>query len=112
MITLVKKLLEDGSECKKCREVSERLQANDEMKYIDRIVFADERNPDSEGFKLAQQFNVDLAPFFIVEHHQQTHVYTSYFEFRKKELRIKSDKEEETDAFSSDTTVDDDLYLF
>ena len=32
-IVMVKKIMEDGQECKKCREVSERLKQNDEMQY-------------------------------------------------------------------------------
>ena len=82
-ITMVKKLLEDGSECKKCREVTERLQSHNEMNKIDYVAYADVREPDSEGFKLAEQYNMDITPFFIVEDNGRENVYKTYLELRK-----------------------------
>lgn len=82
-ITMVKKILEDGSECKKCREVTERLNAHNEMNKIDRIAYADVREPGSEGFKLAEQHNMDITPFFIVEDNGTESVYKTYLELRK-----------------------------
>ena len=90
-ITLIKKILEDGSECKKCREVSERLTENNEMDRIDHIVFADVRDAESEGFKLAEKFNIEVAPFFIVENEGEEKVYTSYMQLRKQVFNAKPD---------------------
>ena len=83
-ITMVKKILQDGSDCKKCREVAERLEANNEMKHINRIVFADVRDETSEGFELALKHGVEVAPFFIVEDKGNTAIYKSYMQLRKQ----------------------------
>ena len=82
-ITMVKKLLEDGSECKKCREVTERLKAHNEMVKIDHIAYADSHESESEGFKLAEKHNMDTSPFFIVEENGKENVYKTYLELRK-----------------------------
>ncbi len=93
-ITMVKKLLEDGSECKKCREVTERLNAHHEMNKIDRIVYADVRDPGSEGFKLAEKHNMEITPFFIVEENGEETVYKTYLELRKNAFNQAPDAED------------------
>ncbi|NNM00983.1 MAG: hypothetical protein HKO62_09555 [Gammaproteobacteria bacterium] len=65
-ITFVKKLLADGSPCGKCVDVQQRLDAGDWMRYVDHVAVADERDSDSEGMRLAQEFDVKRAPFFII----------------------------------------------
>jgi hypothetical protein len=81
-ITLVKKIKADGSPCRKCAEVVERLDKAQLLARIDRVVVADERNPDSEGMQLAGRYNVDRAPFFIVEDNNGgERIYTSFFRF-------------------------------
>jgi len=42
-ITLVKKILADGSACRKCKDILDRLERDNYINYIDRIVIADER---------------------------------------------------------------------
>lgn len=107
-ITLVKKILENGNECKKCIEVTERLKENDEMKLISEVVYADERDATSEGFILAQKHNVDVAPFFVVNDGSETKVYKSYFQFRKDILgKITDDVIEEK---PQETDPNEDLY--
>jgi hypothetical protein len=93
-ITMVKKLLEDGSECKKCREVTERLKAHNEMNKIDRVVYADVRDTESEGFKLADKHNMDITPFFIVEDNGEETVYKTYLELRKNAFNQSPDAED------------------
>ena len=85
-ITQVKKIKEDGEECKKCREVTERLKAGNELTLIDKIVYADMRDPDSEGLKLAKEHNIDIAPFFIVEDEGTASIYKTYMELKRKVL--------------------------
>lgn len=85
-ITMVKKIKEDGEECKKCREVTDRLTAGNELSLIDKIVYADMRDPDSEGLRLAKEHNVETAPFFIVEKEGNATIYKTYMEFKKKVL--------------------------
>jgi len=85
-ITFVKKLKSDGTPCKKCLDVEKRLVKSGHINRIDRIVIADERDPESEGMKLAFQHRVDKAPFFIVEDAGETVVYTIYMRFLKEVL--------------------------
>ena len=92
-ITLVKKILADGSPCAKCADVETRLTASGQMSRIDRVVVADERDPNSEGMRLAARHGVATAPFFVVEQppvdadspdqppRQETTVYTVYLRF-------------------------------
>lgn len=66
-ITFVKKILANGQPCAKCADVESRLKDSGQMSRIDRIVVADERDPRSEGMRLAACHGVGTAPFFIVE---------------------------------------------
>jgi len=86
--TLVKKITADGQPCRKCVDVLDRLERDGLMDAIDRVVVADERDPDGEGFRLAARLGVSRAPFFVVECPQGgERVFTVYFQFRKAMLR-------------------------
>ncbi|MEO0442277.1 MAG: hypothetical protein AAFZ92_00845 [Pseudomonadota bacterium] len=86
-ITLVKKVLADGSPCKKCAEVLSKMEAADQLRFIDAIVIADEADKSSPGMILAAQHKVNRAPFFIVERDgQQAEIYTVYFKLVKDVL--------------------------
>ena len=85
-ITFVKKILRDGIPCKKCSEVETRMRESDQIQYIDHIAIADERNPESEGIRLAQLHGIKIAPFFIVETDSDTLVYTIYLKFVREIL--------------------------
>jgi hypothetical protein len=93
-ITMVKKIYEDGSECGKCKEVSERLEENNEMQYIDHIAYADTKNPESEGYKLADKHNITTAPFFVVEENGEEMVYKTYLQLRKKAFNKTPDEKD------------------
>ncbi len=96
LITLVKKIKADGSPCRKCAEVEQRLQESGFSDKIDRVVIADERDKESEGMLLARQHQVELAPFFIVEDEQgNTQIYTVYFRFLKEVLNSKTSEQDE-----------------
>lgn len=82
-ITFVKKILEDGSHCKKCRDVSDRLVSEDLIEHINHIAIADVRDSESEGIKLAQAHKIERAPFFVVEDDGNTLVFDVYFKFKK-----------------------------
>lgn len=83
-ITFVKKILENGDLCQKCREVSKRLQAEGLIDKIDHIAIADVRDAESEGMQLAQQHSVERAPFFLVEDVAgEVAVFDVYFKFQK-----------------------------
>ncbi len=102
-ITLVKKILADGSPCKKCGDVLSKLEAGNQMQHIDEVVVADERDNTSAGMVLAAQYKVDRAPFFIVENDgQEPVIYTVYFKFVKEVLDQKTSEDEEIQEIMND----------
>jgi len=76
-ITMVKKRLSSGEPCAKCLDVQRFLEDRGLWSQIDEVVWADESDPDSAGWKLAQAHGVELAPFFVVADDAGTHVHTS-----------------------------------
>ena len=95
-ITLVKKILADGSPCKKCGDVLSRLDDSGQMARIDEVVIADERDPTSMGMLLAAEYSVDRAPFFVVEQDNgKVDIYTVYFKFVKDVLEQKTEEKDE-----------------
>lgn len=107
-ITFIKKIKIDGTPCAKCADVQEQLEKNGQLKFINRIVIADERNPESEGMVLARKFNVDRAPFFIVEQENKAPlIYTVYLKFSKEILgKTANEKDEAADILSSNPDLD------
>ncbi len=106
-ITLVKKILADGSPCKKCADVLDKLENSGQISRIDEIVIADERNPDSTGMQLAKTLEVDRAPFFIVEDDAgNTEVYTVYMKFVKEVLDQKTEESDELQEIMSNEDLD------
>jgi len=65
-VTMVKKRLLSGAACKKCVEAEELLRNRGLWDRIQRVVWAVEGEPASEGMQLAQRYGVATAPFFIV----------------------------------------------
>ncbi len=95
-ITMVKKIMKDGSPCRKCADVLAQLEDNKLLDRIDQIIVADERDPNSAGMILAKEHNVDLAPFFVVEEDgQATKIFTVYFKFVKEVLSEGISEQEE-----------------
>ncbi|MGK7875937.1 MAG: hypothetical protein AB4426_22345 [Xenococcaceae cyanobacterium] len=83
-ITMVKKLKVDGQPCAKSARVLKDLEERGLLNQIHQIVVADERNPSSEGYTLAAQYNVESAPFFLVNGEDgSTCVYKAYYRFLK-----------------------------
>jgi hypothetical protein len=107
-ITMVKKIKADGSPCHKCADVERRLADGGHLRRIDRIVVADESDPASEGMQLAARHQVDLAPFFIIEHDDgTTQVHTIYFRFLKEVLEGEADAAQEVaEILEKNTGVD------
>lgn len=86
-ITFVKKITPDGSVCRKCVDVEQRLRDGGYWEFIDTVLIADERNEDSAGVHLAAALGVDKAPFFSVEdEHGRVTVHTIYFKFVREVL--------------------------
>ena len=96
-ITFVKKILANGEPCPKCGDVERRLAASGQRQRIDRVVVADERDPDSEGMRLATRHDVAVAPFFIVEEGGKTTIYTVYLRFAKEIFGRRADAVEEAE---------------
>ena len=65
-ITMVKKRLADGSECRKCQEASDHLHSKGLWDRIDAVVWAQEGDDASPGMQLSSTLGVDRAPFFVV----------------------------------------------
>lgn len=87
-ITLVKKVLADGQDCRKCRDVMERLERSGQLARIDRILVADERDPSSAGWMAAEHYGVDAAPFFVVRHDDgREEVYSVFLAFVRDVLQ-------------------------
>lgn len=83
-VIFVKKVLANGELCQKCTEVSERLDKDGTLDLINYIAIAEEANPDSEGMQLAQKYDVERAPFFIVEEEGgEVLVFDIYFRFKR-----------------------------
>ena len=94
-ISMIKKIKEDGSPCRKCVEVEKRLEEAGLKNRIDRIIIADERDPASEGMRLAAAYNVERAPFFIVaEEGQPARIYTVYMKFLKEVLATETSEQD------------------
>ena len=66
-VTMVKKRLLDGQPCKKCAQAEEVLRRRGLWQRIDRVVVADEGDVHSEGMRLAHEFGMETAPFFVVK---------------------------------------------
>lgn len=102
-ITLVKKILADGSPCKKCGDVLNKLEQSGQMERIDQVLVADERDETSEGMVIAKQYSVDRAPFFIVENEgQEPVIYTVYMKFVKEVLDQKTEETDELKEIMAD----------
>ncbi len=86
-ITLVKKILPDGRACRKCQDVHTRLTESGWLEKIDEVLEARQSDPESPGMRLARQYQVTQAPFFIVERPgQPAQVYTVYLKLVKEVL--------------------------
>jgi hypothetical protein len=94
-ISMIKKIKEDGTACRKCAEVEKRLGDAGLYDSIDRIIVADERDPESEGMRIAAEYNVDRAPFFMVEEDgKPPRIYTVYMQFLKEVLVIEASEQD------------------
>ncbi|MFK0573956.1 hypothetical protein [Endozoicomonas sp.] len=84
-ITMVKKIMADGNLCRKCQEVQERLESSGHINRIDQFITADEGDTGSTGAFLAELYQVDKTPFFIVEEvGREPVIYTIYFKLVKE----------------------------
>jgi len=66
-ITMVKKRLKDGNPCRKCSQAEQLLKDRNMWQHIERVIWAEDDDPTSEGFQLAKLHQVTQAPFFLVQ---------------------------------------------
>jgi hypothetical protein len=94
-ISMIKKIREDGSSCRKCAEIEKRLEDAGLAGKIDRVIIADERDPGSEGMRIAAEYQVDRAPFFMVEEDGKTpRIYTVYMKFLREVLEVEASEQD------------------
>lgn len=106
-ITLVKKITADGRSCAKCVDIHERLERDGIAGRIDRVVIADERSPDSEGMRLAREYRVERAPFFLVERPgEPVQVYTVYLRLLRDVLHRATDERDEAAEIMDTAALD------
>lgn len=86
-VTMVKKRLRDGSDCRKCAQATEQLASRGLLDRIDEIVWAIEGDADSAGMQLGARLGVENAPFFVIrEDDGSEEVYTSVMRLIKERL--------------------------
>lgn len=86
-ITMVKKKLRDGSDCRKCAEATEHLRSRGLLDRIDEVVWALEDDATSPGIVLGQRLGVERAPFFVVRDDEgREQVYTSVLQLVRERL--------------------------
>ncbi|PCK03530.1 MAG: hypothetical protein COA42_20510 [Alteromonadaceae bacterium] len=106
-ITFVKKILADGSPCKKCGEVADKLEKMGHMARIDETIIADERDSNSPGMLIAAKYNVERAPFFVIDKGEETPViYTVFMKFLKEVLEQQTSEAEELKEIMKDNDLD------
>jgi hypothetical protein len=88
-ITMVKKKMKDGSDCRKCLEATEHLRSRGLWDRIDEIVWAREDDANSPGAVLGRSVGVERAPFFIVRDDTGEKVYTSVLQLVRERLNQK-----------------------
>lgn len=102
-ITMVKKRLKDGSDCRKCAEATEHLRSRGLLGRIDEVVWAIEDDPDSPGNLLGAQLGAERAPFFVVRDERgEQHVYTSVLRLIREQLGEHVSDQEEARAIDPD----------
>ena len=86
-VTMVKKRLTSGEPCKKCNDAETLLKSRGLWDRIDEVLWAIEGDPESAGMKLAAEYKIELAPFFVVRDDTgEARVYTSTLQFIKEAL--------------------------
>jgi len=101
-VTMVKKRLSDGSECRKCVEATECLKSRGLWDRIDDIVWADEGDSTSLGMKLGGDLGVDRAPFWVVRDGAGEAIYTSVLQLVRERLGQTVSVEQQAAAIDPD----------
>jgi hypothetical protein len=101
-ITMVKKRLADGAECRKCQEATAHLQSRGLWSRIDEIVWADENDPASPGMELGRRHGIERAPFFGVRDERGEATYGSVLQLVRERFDAGVTMPEEASAIDPD----------
>jgi hypothetical protein len=107
-IVMVQKIKLNGDFCSKSIQVHRDLEARNLLKQIHQILIADERDTTSIGYKLAAQYKINTAPFFIVTlENGSTQPYTAYQRFLKEIFHQGTcDREEVAEIIAQNPSLD------
>ena len=83
---MVKKKMADGSDCRKCAEVTEFLRTRGLLESHRRGRLGAGGRPGSPGMVLGARLGVERAPFFIVRDESGEKVYTSVLQLIQERL--------------------------
>jgi len=108
-VVMVKKLMEDGSYCRKCQDVQGKLEKDNVLPWVSKTFVADVQNSKSDGALLAKEFDVDKAPFFIVKNPDEdwSLVY-SYLQLRKRLKKAAKEIEKTKPPVVAETKIEND----
>jgi len=101
-ITMVKKRLADGSECRKCLEATAHLQSRGLWAQVTQIVWAHEDDDASDGMVLSRHHGVECAPFFIVRDEGREVIYTSVLQLVRDRFDVKVSAAQQAAAIDVD----------
>ena len=101
-ITMVKKRLADGSECRKCQEAMAHLQSRGLWNRIDEVVWAQEGDASSPGMQLGARAGVAQAPFFLVHEAGVESVYVSVLHLINERLGIAVSSTQQASAIDAE----------
>lgn len=101
-ITMVKKRLADGSECRKCEEATAHLKSRGLWNHVTEIVWAHEDDDASHGMVLSRHHGVDRAPFFIVRDDEAVAIYVSVLQLVRDRLDAKVSAVEQAQSIDVD----------
>ena len=109
-VTMVKKKLVGGASCDKCVQADKLLHDRGLLNRIDEVVWAQEGDTSSPGMRLAAQWGIDTAPFFIVaDETGEPRAYASVLKFVREVSKMSQDlshHDPSRDGAASDVTVE------
>ena len=101
-VTMVKKRLADGSECRKCQEATAHLQSRNLWSRIDEVVWAREGDEASAGMQLGARLGVDQAPFLVVRDAGRESVYVSVLQLIRERFGVAVPAAQQATAIDAD----------
>ena len=101
-ITMVKKRLADGTECRKCQDATEYLQSRGLWDRVSQITWAQDGDDQSPGMQLGARLGVSQAPFFVVTDEAGEAVYVSVLQLVNERLGVTVTRAQQAAAIDAD----------